>query len=122
MGMHVRGRAQLLSSGGTRCSRSCTEWIDNRVAMSRKHQDTRWVKVRATVKPRLMAALPHPCPRCGHVMERGQALDLGHRLLDPTLAFEPANLRLEHRACNRRDGQRITSAKRRKPEKGMPRW
>lgn len=93
--------------------------------MSAKHQDPRWVKVRAAVKPRLIAALPAPCPRCGGVMVKGMRLDLGHASLIPALAFEPGNLRLEHRSCNRRDGQRMTTARklsRSKRDERMPRW
>jgi hypothetical protein len=50
-----------------------------------------------------------PCPRCGRPMYRAQArwLDLGHvidRARGGTLAD---GARLEHRACNRRAGQRL---------------
>jgi len=92
--------------------------------MTRKHQDTRWVKVRAKVKPRLEALLPHACPRCGNVMEKGMPLDLGHISRQPQGHYEPSNLRLEHRSCNRRDGQRITTAKRTGTSTGarMPGW
>lgn len=93
--------------------------------MTRKHQDPRWTKVRADVKPRLMSALPSPCPRCGQAMVRGMKLDLGHASLDPALHYTPGNLRLEHRGCNRRDGQRISAAiraSRSKKKKGMPAW
>ena len=92
--------------------------------MKRKHQTKEWVKVRAKVKPRLMAQLPAPCPRCGQVMSASMRLDLGHISRDATVTYDPSNLRLEHMHCNRRDGQRITTAKRRKPNIGarMPRW
>lgn len=92
--------------------------------MSRKHQDTRYVKLRLKVKPRLMAQLPMPCPRCGKPMEKGQALDLGHISRAPEAAYMAENMRLEHRSCNRRDGQRITTGKRFKPKVGerMPGW
>jgi hypothetical protein len=82
------------------------------------------VKLRAQVKPRLMAQLPQPCPRCGQVMSASMRLDLGHISRDPAAAFEPGNVRLEHMACNRKDGQRITAAKRARPKIGarMPRW
>ena len=75
-----------------------------------KHQDPRWQAVRKRVKPRLIAALPHPCPRCGQIMEKGQRLDLGHIVRRPEADYDPSNLRLEHASCNRRDGQRITTA------------
>jgi hypothetical protein len=57
-------------------------------------------------------------------MERGMLLDLGHISRAPELSYEPSNVRLEHRGCNRRDGQRITAAKRSAPDIGkrMPRW
>ena len=92
--------------------------------MARKHQDVRWVRLRAKVKPRLIALLPAPCPRCGNIMEKGQDLDLGHITRQPAAAYDEGNLRLEHRACNRRDGQRIPVAKRATPNLGkrMPSW
>ena len=82
------------------------------------------MKVRAAVKPRLIAALPAPCARCGQVMTKEMKLDLGHITRDPKAHYLPSNLRLEHRACNRRDGQRITVAKRSTPKMGerMPSW
>lgn len=57
-------------------------------------------------------------------MEKGQALDLGHISRAPDAAYDEGNLRLEHRSCNRRDGQRITVAKRATPNLGkrMPSW
>jgi hypothetical protein len=57
-------------------------------------------------------------------MAKGMKLDLGHVSRMPALWYEPSNLRLEHRACNRRDGQRITVAKREKRKIGerMPSW
>ena len=92
--------------------------------MSAKHRTSAWVQVRALVRPRLEASLPHPCPRCGQLMAKGMRLDLGHISRAPALAYEPGNLRLEHRACNRADGARITVAKRAKRRIGerMPSW
>jgi hypothetical protein len=92
-----------------------------------KHQESKWVLLRKRMRPRLTALLPMPCPRCGQVMERGMLLDLGHISRAPELTYEPSNVRLEHRHCNRRDGQRVTTAKRmmRKPVdigKRMPNW
>jgi hypothetical protein len=60
-------------------------------------------------------------------MERGQRLDLGHISRHPALTYEPSNVRLEHMHCNRKDGQRITTALRMvaKPAKlgeRMPKW
>jgi hypothetical protein len=57
-------------------------------------------------------------------MAKGMKLDLGHISRHPDVAYHPENLRLEHRACNRRDGQRITVAKREKKRIGerMPSW
>lgn len=47
-----------------------------------------------------------PCPRCGHVMLRGQDLDLGHT---EDLAVNPAAKgdRIEHADCNRAAGGRL---------------
>lgn len=57
-------------------------------------------------------------------MMRGMKLDLGHASLSPALTFEPGNLRLEHRKCNRQDGQRIATGKRATKTRGkrMPSW
>jgi hypothetical protein len=57
-------------------------------------------------------------------MERGMRLDVGHISRAPEAEYMPENLRLEHRSCNRRDGQRITVAKRAKRRIGerMPGW
>jgi hypothetical protein len=92
--------------------------------MTRKHQDAAWMKMRARHKPMLIAALPAPCPRCGGIMERGMPLDYGHISRNPALHLEPANHRLEHRRCNRRDGQRIATAGRlsKANRERMPKW
>jgi hypothetical protein len=95
--------------------------------MPKKHHDKRWVKLRKEVKPRLMARLPHPCPRCGGMMSKEQRLDLGHISRHGSLVYEASNVRLEHMSCNRRDGQRVTTALRtiRTPSKRderMPKW
>lgn len=92
--------------------------------MSAKHQGREWNQLRARVKPRLLAMLPAPCPRCGGIMERGMKLDLGHIMRGPAVDYQANNLRLEHRACNRRDGQRITTAMRlsKANRERMPRW
>jgi 5-methylcytosine-specific restriction endonuclease McrA len=89
---------------------------------SRKHLTPEWQRVRNRVKPQLMALLPSACPRCGGVMQRGMKLDVGHISRSPALAYEPANLRLEHMSCNRRDGQRITTALRSTTRKEFPSW
>jgi hypothetical protein len=92
--------------------------------MPRKHLDPRWQRVRKQVKPRLLAQLPHPCPRCGRIMEKGMRLDLGHIQRRPEADYDPSNLRLEHMSCNRRDGQRITTAKRlsKTTTERLPKW
>ena len=52
-----------------------------------------------------LAARPgQPCPRCGLPMYVSQLLDLDHT--DDRTGY----LGLSHRACNRRDGQRKTTA------------
>jgi hypothetical protein len=59
-------------------------------------------------------------------MVKGMRLDLGHISRNPALFYVHANIRLEHMRCNRRDGQRITTALRmmRTPKKDerMPAW
>lgn len=92
--------------------------------MSKTHLTSQWQRLRKQVKPRLVSALPHPCPRCGQIMAKGMPLDLGHISLEPALRYAPHNLRLEHRSCNRRHGQRITSAIRTKrtQDKELPKW
>lgn len=54
-------------------------------------------------------------------MVKGMRLDLGHASRTPGAEYDPANLRLEHRSCNRADGARITAAVRTR-KKGMPKW
>lgn len=92
--------------------------------MSAKHQTTQWQELRRRVKPRLMARLPHPCPRCGQVMDSSMKLDLGHIMRGPQVDYSEQNVRLEHRRCNRRDGQRITTGKKlsKRNAERMPTW
>jgi hypothetical protein len=93
--------------------------------MSAKHQTAEWQRLVRTVKPRLMTALPAPCPRCGQVMLKQHRLDVGHISLDPALRNSPQNVRLEHRSCNRKHGQRITTALRtgrNQKKERLPQW
>jgi hypothetical protein len=83
-----------------------------------KHQNKHWWKLQREHKPKLMAQLPQPCARCGQPMERGMKLDLSHISRDPQVTYNPAFLRLEHQKCNRRAGQLITAAKRKRPNAG----
>ena len=67
------------------------------------------------LRQRMAQMLPVPCPVCGHMITDTTPWDIGHivpRDVDPDLAWEPANWRLEHSRCNRRAGQRITARKR----------
>ena len=90
------------------------------------HNDVRWARLRKELRPRLVARLPHPCPRCGGPMTKGMRLDLGHISRNPVLFYDASNVRLEHMRCNRQDGQRITTALRvmrgKRKEERMPRW
>lgn len=55
------------------------------------------------------------CARCGHPIRPGQAWDVGHVLPLDThghLADDPANMRPEHRRCNRSAGARQGNRKR----------
>jgi hypothetical protein len=91
--------------------------------MTEKHRRPEWWKMQRSLKPKLMAQLPAPCPRCGGVMMKGMKLDLGHRSRTPGAEYDHANVRLEHRSCNRKDGQRITMGIRQARKKGrMPGW
>lgn len=98
--------------------------------MKRKHLDKRWQRVRNQVRPQLMAQLPRMCPRygadpkCVGMMLAGMRLDVGHASRHPALWYEPSNLRLEHMACNRRDGQRITTSKQlgKSTTDRLPKW
>lgn len=49
------------------------------------------------------------CPRCGQPMWSWQALDWGHAT-DLARGGDPSRRRLEHRACNRRAGARLSLA------------
>lgn len=64
----------------------------------------------------LAATLPAPCSKCGRLVYPEQRWDLDHlipRSVRPDLAWDPANHAPSHARCNRRAGQRITTAKRR---------
>ena len=61
------------------------------------------------------ATLPAPCSKCGQPVTVDQAWDVDHlaaRHARPDLAADPRNWAPAHRRCNRRAGQRVTSAKR----------
>jgi len=92
--------------------------------MAKKHLDKRWQALLKDLKPRLLARLPHACPRCGQPMMRGMKLDLGHISRHPSATYDPHNLRLEHARCNRQDGQRIATALRmgKQTRERMPKW
>lgn len=53
-----------------------------------------------------------PCPRCGRLMRRGQALDLGH---SEDLALNPNSVgdRIEHAGCNRKAGGELGNRRQR---------
>lgn len=61
------------------------------------------------------------CPRCGGVMLRGMALDLGHSV-DRVLGGNSAPRRIEHAACNRRAGARLGNQLRRRTRVTSRSW
>ncbi len=58
-----------------------------------------------------------PCARCGYVIMRGQAWDLGHDDYDRTRYTGP-----EHAACNRAAGGRLARARTAARKRAMRRW
>jgi hypothetical protein len=60
----------------------------------------------ATRRRLLPKAYNTPCPRCGRLMRRGEALDLGH---SEDLAVNPNSRadRIEHADCNRAAGGKL---------------
>ena len=69
-------------------------------AVSRSDTSAEQKRRRAELLPK---AYNTPCPRCGLLMLKGQALDLGHTI-DHALRPGLAGDRIEHRSCNRRAG------------------
>ena len=94
------------------------------MADGKKHHQYAWHRTREKVKATWLPRLPLPCARCSLPMTRDQLFDVGHILRDRALYYDTKNCRLEHRACNRRDGQRISTAIRaqRKQANHMPAW
>jgi len=89
-----------------------------------KHKQYAWQRTRERVRAEWLPRLPLPCARCGLPMTREQLLDVGHITRDKASYYDPKACRLEHRSCNRRDGQRITTEIRaaKKLAARMPSW
>jgi 5-methylcytosine-specific restriction endonuclease McrA len=95
--------------------------------MGEIHRSRAYLKFASIQRKRLMLALPSPCPRCGLPIFPGDAVDLDHLIpvsQDPSQLLNPGMVRLAHRACNRRAGQKITAQRRRKRinETRLPGW
>lgn len=77
---------------------------------------SRWGGRRVTeLRKALAEQLPMPCARCGKPVMPGQRWDIGHivgRDVDPELAWDPDNWRVEHAACNRAAGAAYVNRKR----------
>lgn len=50
-----------------------------------------------------------PCPRCGQPMWRIEDIDMGHVVPRAIGGTFRDGVRLEHRSCNRRQGQQMTA-------------
>lgn len=75
-----------------------------------------WAALSASARARLAPTLPAPCGTCGRLVYPWQDWDVGHvlpRATHPWLAGDPANQRVEHSACNRAAGARMTNRRRR---------
>jgi HNH endonuclease. len=95
--------------------------------MSELHRSRQYLSFAAKQRRRLIAQLPSPCPRCGGPIYSGDLVDLDHLIAvaeDPSMLLNPGNVRLAHRACNRRAGQALTAQRRRgrNDEKRLPKW
>ena len=68
--------------------------------------------------------LPLPCALCGEAMTSEQQLVVGHITRERASYFDPKACRLEHAACSRREGQRISTANKaeRKRATRLPAW
>lgn len=71
----------------------------------------------------IIAAEAVPCSKCGYPLEPGMPFDLDHIEARDNggAVWDPGNLWPAHVSCNRRHGQRITSAKRRRRAPPDPR-
>lgn len=60
------------------------------------------------------ATLPAVCERCGEIINPGDEWELGHRIsrAEGGAWYDPANLRPEHKACNRTDSWRLANLSR----------
>jgi hypothetical protein len=84
---------------GTRCAGCRSERERQRGSRQQRGYDQGHVRMREALLP---GAYGKPCPRCGELMLRGQALDLGHSVdlrVDPRARGD----RIEHAHCNRAD-------------------
>jgi hypothetical protein len=85
------------------CKRERNRYRDSIRGTARERgYDAEHDRTRAELLP---LAIGQPCPRCGELMEDGQALDLGHsipRSIDPASRAD----RIEHATCNRGAGAR----------------
>lgn len=72
-------------------------------------------KQRAKLLPR---AYGKPCPMCGRVMLKTQALDLDHSL--PLILGGTVGDRIVHAICNRSAGARLGNTLRRSSRRGRP--
>ena len=75
-----------------------------------------WASLSAAARARLAPTLPTPCGVCGRLVYPFDAWDVGHilpRSTHPAAAGDPANQRVEHAACNRAGGARMTNQARR---------
>lgn len=73
----------------------------------------RWQQLRAAMQQQVDAGAR--CSHCGEAILPGQAWDMDHLVprADGGALLDPANLAPAHRACNRRAGQAMTTARRR---------
>lgn len=96
------GKCPTLTTGG-RCA-PCSAALDRARGTARERgYDSDHERLRRQLVPK---AIGEPCPRCGHLMLKGQDLDLGHskdRSLHPNARAD----RVEHANCNRSAGGKL---------------
>lgn len=88
---------RLTDGPGSRCP-ACQQVRERaRGSATRRGYDVEHQRTRVRLLP---LAYGRPCPRCGELMVRGQALDLGHTV--PLMVDRNSRAdRIEHAACNR---------------------
>lgn len=109
---HGRGCPRYAEHGRSRCAEHEAQHERERRTPSQKITEThRWKKLRAE----LIRTRPWVCAICGKRIATADEIEADHivAVADGGAPFDPRNVRLSHRSCNRR--RRATHARRELP-------